>query len=103
MMAKYVAALRRPLRRRRRAGVRHEAPRARRHAPRLRGREVSAVNAAGAHPPFAAIEEGIAEIAAGRMLIVVDDEDRENEGDLVMAAEKVTPEAINFMARTAAA
>src|SRR6187402_2690822 len=36
---------------------------------------------------------------AGRMVILVDDEDRENEGDLVMAAEKVTPEAINFMAR----
>ncbi|MDO9107874.1 MAG: bifunctional 3,4-dihydroxy-2-butanone-4-phosphate synthase/GTP cyclohydrolase II [Coriobacteriia bacterium] len=50
------------------------------------------------HGPFASIEEGIAEIAAGRMLIVVDDEDRENEGDLVMAAEKVTPAAINFMA-----
>ena len=48
--------------------------------------------------PFASIEEGIAEIAAGRMLIVVDDEDRENEGDLVMAAEKVTASAINFMA-----
>ncbi len=47
--------------------------------------------------PFASIEEGIAEIAAGRLLIVVDDEDRENEGDLVMAAEKTTPEAINFM------
>ena len=60
---------------------------------------MSAVNAAGAHPPFSSIEEGIDEIAAGRMLIVVDDEDRENEGDLVMAAEKVTPEAINFMAR----
>jgi 3,4-dihydroxy 2-butanone 4-phosphate synthase/GTP cyclohydrolase II len=40
----------------------------------------------------------VAEIAAGRMLVVVDDEDRENEGDLVMAAEKVTPEAVNFMA-----
>ena len=60
---------------------------------------MSAVNAAGAHPPFASIEDGIAEIAAGRMLVVVDDEDRENEGDLVMAAEKVTPEAVNFMAR----
>ena len=47
--------------------------------------------------PFASIEEGVAEIAAGRMLVVVDDEDRENEGDLVMAAEKATPEAINFM------
>lgn len=49
--------------------------------------------------PFATIEEGIAEIKAGRMLIVVDDEDRENEGDFVMAAELVTPEAINFMAK----
>jgi 3,4-dihydroxy 2-butanone 4-phosphate synthase/GTP cyclohydrolase II len=57
------------------------------------------MNAGGAHPPFSTIEEGIAELAAGRMLIVVDDEDRENEGDLVMAAEKVTPEAVNFMAR----
>lgn len=47
--------------------------------------------------PFASIEEAIAEIAAGRILVVVDDEDRENEGDLVMAAEKATPEAINFM------
>jgi 3,4-dihydroxy 2-butanone 4-phosphate synthase / GTP cyclohydrolase II len=47
--------------------------------------------------PFATIGEAIEEIRAGRMLIVVDDEDRENEGDLVMAAEKVTPEAVNFM------
>ncbi len=47
--------------------------------------------------PFATIEEALADIAAGRMLVVVDDEDRENEGDLVMAAEKATPEAINFM------
>lgn len=49
------------------------------------------------HAPFSSIEDAIDEIAAGRLLIVVDDEDRENEGDLVMAAEKVTPEAINFM------
>jgi 3,4-dihydroxy 2-butanone 4-phosphate synthase/GTP cyclohydrolase II len=49
------------------------------------------------HAPFASIEDAVAEIAAGRMLVVVDDEDRENEGDLVMAAEKATPEAINFM------
>ncbi len=48
--------------------------------------------------PFATIDEAIEEIRAGRMIIVVDDEDRENEGDLVMAAEKVTPEAVNFMA-----
>ncbi len=50
---------------------------------------------------FAGIEEAIEEIKAGRMLIVVDDEDRENEGDLVFAAEKVTPGAINFLAKHA--
>jgi 3,4-dihydroxy 2-butanone 4-phosphate synthase/GTP cyclohydrolase II len=49
--------------------------------------------------PFAAIEEAVEEMRAGRFVVVVDDEDRENEGDLVLAAEKVTPEAINFMAR----
>lgn len=49
--------------------------------------------------PFATIEEAIADIQAGRMIIVVDDEDRENEGDLTMAAEKITPEAVNFMAK----
>lgn len=48
---------------------------------------------------FAGVEEAIAEIRAGRMVVVVDDEDRENEGDLTLAAEFVTPEAINFMAR----
>ena len=47
----------------------------------------------------ASIEEAIEEIKAGRMVILVDDEDRENEGDLTMAAQCVTPEAINFMAR----
>ena len=47
---------------------------------------------------FDSIEDAIADIAHGRMVILVDDEDRENEGDLVMAAEKVTPDAINFMA-----
>ena len=51
--------------------------------------------------PFATIEEAIADIRAGRMVVVVDSPDRENEGDLVMAAECVTPEAINFMARHA--
>ena len=50
---------------------------------------------------FDTIESAIAEIAAGRMVILIDDEDRENEGDLVLAAEKVTPDAINFMARHA--
>jgi 3,4-dihydroxy 2-butanone 4-phosphate synthase / GTP cyclohydrolase II len=47
---------------------------------------------------FSTVEEAIAEIAAGRMVIVVDDEARENEGDLIMAAEKVTPDTVNFMA-----
>ena len=47
---------------------------------------------------FNTIEEAIADIKHGRMIILVDDEDRENEGDLVMAAENITPEAINFMA-----
>ena len=50
---------------------------------------------------IATIEEAVAEIRDGRMIIIVDDEDRENEGDLVCAAEKVTPEIINFMARHA--
>jgi 3,4-dihydroxy 2-butanone 4-phosphate synthase/GTP cyclohydrolase II len=48
---------------------------------------------------FAEVEEAIAEVRAGRMVVVVDDEDRENEGDLTLAAECVTPEAINFMAK----
>ncbi|GEA15099.1 riboflavin biosynthesis protein RibBA [Moorella sp. E308F] len=47
---------------------------------------------------FNTIEEALDDIRAGRMVVVVDDEDRENEGDLIIAAEKVTPEAINFMA-----
>src|SRR5215831_18385021 len=48
--------------------------------------------------PFVPVPEAVAEIRAGRILVVVDDEDRENEGDLTIAAEKVTPEVINFMA-----
>jgi 3,4-dihydroxy 2-butanone 4-phosphate synthase/GTP cyclohydrolase II len=51
--------------------------------------------------PFASIQDAVADIREGRMIIIVDDEDRENEGDLVCAAEKVTPEVINFMARHA--
>jgi 3,4-dihydroxy 2-butanone 4-phosphate synthase/GTP cyclohydrolase II len=46
---------------------------------------------------FASFEDAVRELRAGRMIVVTDDEDRENEGDLVMAAEVVTPEAINFM------
>ncbi len=50
-------------------------------------------------PPFTDVPGAIEEIRAGRMIVVVDDEDRENEGDLTLAAEHVTPEAINFMAK----
>jgi len=48
---------------------------------------------------FNSIEEAVEDIRAGKMIVVVDDEDRENEGDLLMAAEKITPEAVNFMAK----
>src|SRR5438309_6681790 len=50
-------------------------------------------------PPFTDVPTAIEEIRGGRMIVIVDDEDRENEGDLTLAAEKVTPEAINFMAK----
>jgi 3,4-dihydroxy 2-butanone 4-phosphate synthase / GTP cyclohydrolase II len=52
-----------------------------------------------AKPPFATIEEAVEDIRQGRMIVLVDDEDRENEGDLTMAADKITPEAVNFMAK----
>lgn len=52
-----------------------------------------------ANLPLATVPELLAELRAGRMVILVDDEDRENEGDLVMAADHVSPEAINFMAK----
>src|SRR6201996_7761865 len=63
--------------------------------------ELRLTNAApeGCPGSFARIEEAIAAIRTGQMVIVADDEDRENEGDLTMAAEKITPEAINFMAK----
>ncbi|HYL39316.1 MAG TPA: 3,4-dihydroxy-2-butanone-4-phosphate synthase [Bryobacteraceae bacterium] len=51
--------------------------------------------------PFSSIPEAIEDFRAGRMLVIVDDEDRENEGDLTVAAEKVTPDIINFMAKHA--
>ena len=54
---------------------------------------------AGVAPVFSPIEDVIADIRDGRMVIVVDDEDRENEGDLIMAAQKVRPEDVNYMAR----
>ncbi|QPJ65466.1 MAG: bifunctional 3,4-dihydroxy-2-butanone-4-phosphate synthase/GTP cyclohydrolase II [Candidatus Nitrohelix vancouverensis] len=49
--------------------------------------------------PFSSIQEALEEVRAGKMIVIVDDEDRENEGDLMIAAEKATPEDINFMAR----
>src|SRR3979490_1762539 len=52
-------------------------------------------------PPFTDVPTALDEIRAGRMIVVVDDEDRENEGDLTLAAEKVSPEAINFLAKFA--
>src|ERR1700682_4334058 len=51
------------------------------------------------HQPFIDVPTAIEEIRAGRMIVVVDDEDRENEGDITLAAERVTPEAINYMAK----
>ena len=61
----------------------------------LASSQAAAINAPGISP----IEDIIAQLRAGRMVIVSDDEDRENEGDLLMAAEHITPEAINFMAK----
>jgi 3,4-dihydroxy-2-butanone 4-phosphate synthase/GTP cyclohydrolase II len=55
----------------------------------------------GGSPTFARIDAAVRELRAGRMIVVVDDEDRENEGDLMMAAEMITPEAVNFMATRA--
>ena len=49
------------------------------------------------HSPFATIAEAIEDIQAGKFVVVVDDEDRENEGDLTIAAQFATPEAVNFM------
>jgi 3,4-dihydroxy 2-butanone 4-phosphate synthase/GTP cyclohydrolase II len=62
----------------------------------LRNRNIDPPNV---NSPFTDIPSAIEEIRAGRMVVVVDDEDRENEGDLTIAAEKITPEAINFMAK----
>lgn len=64
-------------------------------APRMKSHDSSQAT----HPIFDAVEDAIAAIARGQMVVVVDDEDRENEGDLVMAADLVTPESINFMAQ----
>ena len=71
-------------------------PRKKQPAPKAQIRIAKGAKGAS---PFAAVEDAIEAIRRGEMVIVVDDEDRENEGDLTMAAEKVTPEAINFMAK----
>src|ERR1700677_4076524 len=71
-----------------------------------RDREGADLNSSPCYPgistmSFASIPEAIEDFRAGRMLVIVDDEDRENEGDITVAAEKVTPDIINFMARHA--
>jgi 3,4-dihydroxy 2-butanone 4-phosphate synthase/GTP cyclohydrolase II len=62
---------------------------------------LSAVPSPAAPSPIAAVEEIVEEIRKGQMVVLIDDEDRENEGDLVFAADFVTPEKINFMAKHA--
>src|SRR6187200_2150383 len=63
--------------------------------------EETTMSAGKSKAPFTTIEDAIEEIRRGRMVVVCDDENRENEGDLVMAAQFATPEAINFMAKEA--
>src|SRR5512135_423173 len=67
--------------------------------PRDRSRASRGPAAYNRPMPISPVPELVAELAAGRMVILVDEEDRENEGDLVLAADHVTPEAINFMAK----
>src|SRR5258706_16198690 len=64
-------------------------------------KRVTLPRAVAPEPPFTTVEDAIAEIAQGRMVIVVDDEDRENEGDLTMAAESVTAEDVAFIRKYA--
>src|SRR5204862_3903190 len=77
-------------------------PRGRR-ARQVRGEAGRASGGGGpvspAKPPFSTIEEALEDVRAGKMVVVCDAEDRENEGDLTMAAQFATPEAINFMAK----
>src|SRR5438270_6132810 len=69
------------------------------HSGRVRGSSSPGVPMSSTREGFCSIDEALAELRAGRMIVLVDDEHRENEGDLVIAAEKATPEAINFMMR----
>ena len=97
VVAKYVERLLSPFagKDKREPGDRHhQGDRHRRHRRDPRRR-------AGRGSPFATIEEAIEEIRRGKMVVVCDGEDRENEGDLVMAAQFATPEAVNFMAKEA--
>ncbi len=75
--------------------VRREAPR----APTAAGFAKLLGMSPTKHSPFATIEEALEDIRQGKMVVVCDDEDRENEGDLTMAAQFATPEAVNFMAK----
>src|SRR5467141_3228633 len=94
--------VRRPCRRAGRADARKRPPRG---SHTMKGKERRAKERASLaiakkrSSPFARIEDAVDAVRAGRMIIIVDDEDRENEGDLMVAAEKITPQAINFMAR----
>src|ERR1700681_4152015 len=84
-----------PACRRRAAPVQGEAPRAARECRSM----IYFKGMSEDRTHFATVEEAVEEIRQGRMIVLVDDEDRENEGDLAMAAEKITPEAINFMSK----
>src|SRR5580693_7664185 len=67
--------------------------------PRAGAEPTEAPDAAAGHTEFSSIPTILAELRAGRIVIIMDDEDRENEGDLIMAAEHATPEAVAFMIR----
>jgi 3,4-dihydroxy 2-butanone 4-phosphate synthase/GTP cyclohydrolase II len=84
-----------------RAGRREPSFRSIRALSRVLPELASLIDGAKGDSGFDAIEAAIAELAQGKMVVVLDDEDRENEGDLVMAAQAITPEAINFMRKEA--
>src|SRR5580692_7923461 len=83
------------------ASATHHSPRTPHYSlsPSFRYTMPSRHNMTPDQPIFATVEEAVEETRQGRMIVLVDDEDRENEGDLTLAAEKITPEAINFMAK----
>src|SRR6185437_9610413 len=69
--------------------------------PKLTQHEPDSTPEPGPEPKFGTIEQALRDIAAGKMVIVADDDDRENEGDLICAAEHITAEGVNFMIRKA--